>query len=110
MLAWVSVKKRMTYRVVDTPDGVDGQALNSSSSSIDGVELDTEDKSHLGVMSLDVNAVANSTKDACCDLNGLEDFDEVGVGELEGSIAGARLDGDRYLDLTFELVELSCVL
>lgn len=72
------------------------------------MELDTEDESHLGVMCLDVNTVADGTEDASCDLNGLEDFNEVGVGELEGGMI--RLNGDRDFDLTFELVELSCVL
>ena len=74
------------------------------------MELDTETKSHLGVVCLDVDAVADSTEDAGGDLDGLGDFGEVGVGELEGLLAGVRLDGDKYLDLTFELVELSCVL
>ena len=102
------VKRRTTYRVVDAPNRVSDQALNSSNGSVDRMELDAEDESHLGVMSLDVNAVANGTEDASCDLDGLEDFNEVGVGELKAGMV--RLNGDRDFDLTFELVELSCAL
>lgn len=74
------------------------------------MELDAEDKSHLGVLGLNVDAVADTTEDAGSDLDGLVDFVEVGIGKLEGGMVGARLYGDGHLDLAFELVELSCVL
>jgi hypothetical protein len=103
-------ERRKTDRVVDTPDGVKSQALYSASGSVDRVELDTENESHLGVVGLDVDTIADGTEDAGCDLDGLSDFDKVDIGELEGGMVGVGLNGDRYLDLAFKLVELSCVL
>lgn len=61
-------------------------------------------------MGFDLDAIADCTEDAGGDLDGLGDFGEVDVGELESGMIGVRLNGDRYLDLAFELAELSCVL
>ena len=74
------------------------------------MELDTKDKSHLGVVGLDVDAVADGTEDASGELDGLSDFGKVGIGELEDGMLRVRLNDDRYLDGALELVELSCVL
>ena len=74
------------------------------------MELNTEYKSHLGVVGLDMNAVADGTEDAGGELDSLSDLDEVGIGELEDGMLRVRLNDDRKLDLALELVELGCVL
>jgi|SRR5690242_5437840 len=98
------------YHVVDAPNRVEGQALHSTSGSIDGVELDTEDQCHLGLKGLDMNAVANGTKNTCSKLDGLCDLGKVGRGEVEDVMVRVRLDNDGDLDLTFELVDLGGIL
>jgi hypothetical protein len=100
----------VTYRIVDTPDWIESQALNSASGSIDRVELDAEDQSHASVVSLDVYAAAHSAKGACGNAHCLSDFVEVGLGEREAYKLGVWLDGNRHVDLAIELIELSCVL
>lgn len=100
----------VTYRIVDTPDWIDSQALNGTSGSIDRVELDAEDQSHTGVVSLDVHAVTHSTEGACGNAHCLSDFVEVGLGELEACKLTVWLDDNRHVDLAIELIELSCVL
>lgn len=112
MSAHVSMSsgRRKTYGVVETPDRVKSQALDSSSGGVDRMKLDTEDESHLGVVSLDMDAVANGTEDASCELDGLSDLGKIGLGELPTSHVRVRLDHDWYLDGALELVEQSCVL
>jgi len=74
------------------------------------VELDTEDESHLCVVGLDVDAVADGTEDASGELDSLSDLGKVGIGALPDGLVRVRLDEDWYLDGTLELVELGCVL
>lgn len=74
------------------------------------MELNTEDERHLGVMGLNMDAVADATKDAGGDLDSLRDLSKVVVGELKAGLLGVGFDGDWYLDGAFELVELGCVL
>lgn len=74
------------------------------------MELDAEDEGHLGVVGLHVDAVADGTEDASGELDGLGDFGKVGVGELPDGLVGVRLNEDRYLDGTLELIELGGVL
>ena len=100
----------VTYRIVDTPDWIKNQALNSTSGSIDRVELDAEDQGHTGVVGLDVHAAAHSAKGGCGNAHCLSDFVEVGIAELETGELRVRLDDDRHVDLAIELIELSCVL
>lgn len=74
------------------------------------MELDTEDQSHLGLKRLNMNAVANGTKNTCSKLDDFGDLGKVGRGEVEDAMVRVRLDDDGYLDLTFELVDLGGIL
>jgi hypothetical protein len=101
---------RKTYGIAEAPESVGPQALNSSSGSVNRMELDAEDNLHAGLVGFDVEAVADCAEVGNVDLDGVADFDKVVRGEAPHGIVGVGLDDDRKLDLALELVDLGRVL
>lgn len=74
------------------------------------MELDAEVEKQLGVHGIDVDAVANGTKDTSRDLDGLGDDGKVLKAELPDGMVRVRFDHDGELHLSLELIELRSVL
>jgi len=74
------------------------------------VILNTEDEEELGIDRVDVNAVANGTKDTSCKLNRLANGCEIVSSELPNGVVRIGFDHDRELDLALKLVQLSSIL
>lgn len=99
-----------TYLVVDAPDGVGGQARDSTVSSADGVEFNAEREFYVAVIGVDVDNLADGTEDLADALSGGLDRGVRAVGELPVCVIGVGLDLDGDLDLALELVDLGAVL
>lgn len=72
--------------------------------------FDAKDQQHLGISSLDMNAVADGSEDTSGELNRLDDGSEILGSELPDGMVRVCFNHDGKLDLTFEFVELSGVL
>jgi hypothetical protein len=100
----------MTDLRVGAPDRIDAQRLDCTISSIDAMELNTEGESHLLVVGVDVNEVANLAEGRSDVVNSELHEAVVGVGELPDGMLRIGIDHDGQLDLAFELVEVGSVL
>jgi hypothetical protein len=100
----------MTDLLVAAPDGIRGQAMDSTVGSIHAEELDTEDKKHLVIVSVDMNQVANRAEGKADLLDNNSHGSVIGLGELPDSVLGVGVDQDGKLHLALEFVEKSSVL
>lgn len=99
-----------TRLVVDAPDRINAERLDSADGSVDGEELDAVYKKHLVVKGVDVGDVADFAKGLGSDLDSVGDASQVVGRELPDGLIGIGINHDRQLDLTLVLLDVGSVL
>lgn len=93
------------YIRLEAVDGVQAKGLDGAMSGINRIELDPEDEMHLGVISVDVDDVADRTKDLGDGLDVLGGVGEIFRSELPDGVVGIGLDTNGQADLAFEFLD-----